>query len=219
MRRPDMLLRKIRGKNLAEITADEIAPYLPADPVILEAGACDGTDTVKFAQRWPSAVIHAFEPVPYLNDEVNRRTSGLRGVRLYQLAISASPGVVVMHVIDPSGGGGQRGSSSLLQAVHDRVVHDIEVQTVTLEGWAEAAGVTGIDLMWLDLEGMELAALKTAGNLLKTVKAVCMEVSREQRYVGCPLYDEVVGWMKEQGFRPVIDRVTLWFGNILFVRD
>ena len=73
--------------------------------------------------------------------------------------------------------------------------------------------------MWLDMEGMELAALKAAGSVLGTVKAVCMEVSRDRHYVGAPLYGEIIAWMREQGFRVAIDRVTLWFGNVLFVRD
>ena len=76
-----------------------------------------------------------------------------------------------------------------------------------------------IDFMWLDMEGMELSVLKAAGPVLSTVKAVCMEVSREERHVGTPLYGEVVDWMAYQGFRAAIDRVTLWFGNMLFVRD
>ena len=76
-----------------------------------------------------------------------------------------------------------------------------------------------IDFMWLDMEGMELSVLKAAGPVSATVKAVCMEVTREERHVGTPLYGEVVDWMRNQGFRAAIDRVTLSFGNILFVVD
>jgi len=32
------------------------------------------------------------------------------------------------------------------------------------------------------------------------------------------LHDEIVSSMRSAGFRPAIDRVTLKFGNILFVR-
>ena len=96
---------------------------------------------------------------------------------------------------------------------------DIEVQAATISDWAQAEGVDRIDFMWLDMEGMELSVLKAAGPVLTTVKVVCMEVTREERHVGTPLYGEVVAWMRNQGFRAAIDRVTLWFGNILFVRD
>jgi hypothetical protein len=46
-----------------------------------------------------------------------------------------------------------------------------------------------------------------------------MEVGREDFYVGAAPYHEIISWMKDNGFRVAIDRVTLWFGNILFVRD
>ncbi|MEP7025808.1 MAG: FkbM family methyltransferase [Actinomycetota bacterium] len=220
LRRPNMLWRKIRGKDMIEISVGEIAPYLPPDPVILEAGACDGTDTVRFAQRWPGGVIHAFEPVPELYAEAQLGTAHLPGVRLHPLALSSRTDPAIMHVVDP-GPGGNRGTSSLLLADSADEAHarDIEVKAVTIADWAHAEGVNRIDFMWLDMEGMELAALKAAGPVFATVKAVCMEVSREERYSGIPSYGEVVAWMSGQGFRVAIDRVTLWFGNILFVRE
>jgi len=220
LRRPDMLWRKIRGRNMIEIGVDEIAPYLPPDPVVLEAGACDGTDTARFAQRWPDGIVHAFEPVPQLYAEAKLRTARLPGVRLYPLALSGSAGPAVLHVAG-SGHGSTRGSSSLLVNLQVDLAGapEIEVQAVTIADWAQAEGVDRIDFMWLDMEGMELSALKAAGPVFATVKAVCMEVTREERHIGTPLYGEVVAWMKDQGFRAAIDRVTLWFGNILFVRD
>ena len=225
LRRPDMLWRKILGRDMIEIGVDEIAPYLPPDPVILEAGACDGTDTARFAQRWPGGVIHAFEPVPELCAEAKLRTAHLPGVRLYPLALSSRPGPMTMHVVDP-GPGSNRGTSSLLMHLQTppdeqdpAYARDIEVQAATISDWAQAEGVDRIDFMWLDMEGMELSVLKAAGPVFTTVKVVCMEVTREERHVGTPLYGEVVAWMRNQGFRAAIDRVTLWFGNILFVRD
>lgn len=221
LRHPGMAWRWLLRRDLIEITPGEIARYLPDDPVILEAGACEGIDTARFAQQWPHAVIHAFEPVPQLYAEVYRRTADLPGVRLYSLALAGQPGHVAMHVNDP-GPGSNRGTSSLLTlpgAAPDEATGEIEVQAVTIATWAQAHGVDRIDFMWLDMEGMELAALKAAGSVLGTVKAVCMEVSRDRHYVGAPLYGEIIAWMREQGFRVAIDRVTLWFGNVLFVRD
>ena len=225
LRRPDMLWRKILGRDMIEIGVDEIAPYLPPDPVILEAGACDGTDTARFSQRWPGGVVHAFEPVPELCAEAKLRTAHLPGVRMYPLALSSRTGPMMMHVVDP-GPGSNRCTSSLLMHLQTSpdeqdpaYARDIEVQAATISDWAQAEGVDRIDFMWLDLEGMELSVLKAAGPVLATVKAVCMEVTREERHAGTPLYGEVVAWMRNQGFRAAIDRVTLWFGNILFVRD
>ncbi len=216
LRHPGLAWRVLTHHDATGITAAEIAPYLPADPVILEAGACDGTDTARFAQQWPGAVIHAFEPISALYAEVRSRTEHLPSVRLYPLALAGQAGRVTMHVHDP-GPGGNRGTSSLLPHPSPRA-RDTEVQAVTIAGWAAAEKVDRIDFMWLDMEGAELAALKAAGPVLGTVTAVCMEVSRDPNRPGTPRYGEVTAWMREQGFRMAIDRVTLWFGNILFVR-
>lgn len=219
--RPDLLSRRIRGKDF-NINLDEVAPYLTSSPVILEAGACDGADTVKFAQRWPSARIHTFEPVPELFAQVERRTSHLAQVRCYPMALSDHTGSATFQVVgDPDDESSNRGMSSLLTQTDNPQISSkpIAVKTITIADWAHAEGVDRIDFMWLDMEGMELPTLKAAGPALATTRAICMEVTREdRRAVGCALYEEVVSWMNGQGFRPAIDRVMLWFGNILFVR-
>jgi 2-O-methyltransferase len=211
-----MTWRWLRHRDLIDISPAEVAPYLPAEPVILEAGACDGEDTARMGRQWPGAVIHAFEPVPALYEEAARRTVSLPGVRLRQLALAGTAGPVTMHVLDP-GPGRNRGTSSLLPSAA-RGTRDITVEAVTIAGWAQAEGIDRIDFMWLDMEGAELAALKAAGPVLDTVRAVSMEVSRDQGRPGVPLYPEVVSWMENQGFRVAVDRVTLWFGNLVFVR-
>jgi FkbM family methyltransferase len=222
--KPELVLRRLRGKAIVEIELHEIAPYLTDSPIILEAGACDGTDTARFAQYWPSSTIHAFEPIPELFAETERRTSALPQVRRYPLALSERTGSATMHV---SSGANRGDSSSLLtptehlQAEYPQVqfARSIAVQTVTIDDWAHREGVDRIDFMWLDMQGMELPALKAAGPVLATTRAICMEVARKELYAGCPMYDEIVSWMRGQGFRPAIDRVTYSDGNILFVRS
>ena len=95
---------------------------------------------------------------------------------------------------------------------------DITVDAVTLDDWAVQEEVYSVDLLWLDLQGMEMAVLNAAPNVLAHTQAVMMEVSRRELYAGSPLYPDVVRWMRARGFRPVIDRVWTLFGNILFLR-
>jgi len=40
-----------------------MAQFLPENPVIIEAGAYQGRDTIKLAQRFTSGSIYAFEPL------------------------------------------------------------------------------------------------------------------------------------------------------------
>jgi hypothetical protein len=121
---------------------------------------------------------------------------------------------------------GSHGSSSLLVAkTHIQEFPDvsfdqqIEVKAVRLGDWVKEAGVERIDLLWLDLQGMELAVLKASPEILGVTRVIAMEVSRKELYEGSALYPEVVSWLKDKGFEAVIDRVLVSFGNMLFVRS
>jgi FkbM family methyltransferase len=226
VRRPDLTWRWLRGLNVIEITVDEIAPHIGDRPVIVEAGACNGEDTARFAQRWPGATIHAFEPVPSAFAEVEARTGHLPQVRRYAEALSDRTGTATMHVSADADGGHRPDSSSLLPPAGHATsysevtfVGDIEVPTVTLNDWAAREHVERIDLMWLDMQGMEFPTLKASPEILQRTRSIVMEISRRDLYAGSGLYDEISPWMRSHGFRPVIDRVAVIFGNALFVND
>jgi len=87
-RRPDLLWRRIRGRDSADIKLDEIGPYIGPRPVIVEAGAWNGGDTARFAERWPDSEIHAFEPVPSSFALLEANTGHLPQVHRYPLALA-----------------------------------------------------------------------------------------------------------------------------------
>ena len=226
LRRPDLLWQMARSGCAREIDLDEVAPYLSGSPVILEAGAFDGTDTVRFAERWPGATIYTFEPVPELFADVERRTSHLAQVRRYPMALSDRTGPATFHIVgnpdDESSPGRDFSSLLPLNDIFARqlaITRTITVQAITIADWAHSEGVDRIDFMWLDMQGMELPALKAASPVLATTRAIHMGVHREEFFAGCALHDEIVSSMRSAGFRPAIDHVTLKFGNILFVRN
>ena len=197
--------------------------YLHANPVIVEAGAHIGLDTEEMSRLWPKGVIHAFEPVPELYEKLEQRTGHLRNVVRYPLAVADRSGRSKMFVSS----GASDGSSSLLTPKehldeHPDVRFDqaIEVRTITLDDWARQQGINHVDLLWLDMQGAELAAMMAAPHVLRTVKAIHLEVSLKEVYEGGPLYPEVRRWLEAQGFR--VEREALpWpdMGNVLFTRS
>jgi FkbM family methyltransferase len=204
------------------ISLDEIALYLGERPVIVEAGASNGSDTVRFAERWPDAEIHTFEPVPPSFALVEENTRHLPQVRRYPLALAEETGSRTMFVSTDAAG--SHGSSSLLAATGHleefpqvTFYEQIHVQAITLRDWVQTSRIERIDLLWLDLQGMELPVLQASRDVLARTRAVSMEVSRRELYGGSALYPEVIAWMKSQGFEAVIDRVLVAFGNMLFV--
>jgi len=210
---------KLLGKGI--IPKKYFLHFLPDKPIILEAGAHKGKDTVEMAKQWPSGTIFAFEPVPELFEKLTKNTRKFKNVHCYQLALGTSSGQQPMFISS----GASDGSSSLLPPkthlqYYPTVFFDkkVEVQITTLDDWAASHGIGHIDFMWLDLQGMELDVLKSGLHILTTVKAIYSEVSEIENYEGQCLYEEFRDWLVMQGFYVEREETTNGNGNVLFVR-
>jgi len=74
-------------------------------------------------------------------------------------------------------------------------------------------------LIWMDLQGGELEALKGLGPLLQRVKMLYTEVEYKPMYVGAPLFGELDGFLQAHGFELVRRfNTSEWFGDALYVR-
>ena len=213
----------IRRRHPGHIPLAKMRPFLTPNAVFVEAGAHMGIDTVALAAYWPEGVVHAFEPVPALFEQLSRRASGTSNVRTYSLAIGAVPGRSMLHVSS----GASDGSSSLFTPKRIRNVHpdvlfteQVEIETVSLASWQASHGIGRVDALWLDLQGAELDALRGAGPLLDGVRVIHSEVNLEEAYEGAVLYGELRAWLAEQGFRVEVEAIP-WAdgGNVLFVKE
>jgi FkbM family methyltransferase len=205
---------------------DICARCLPANPVIVEAGAYDGSNTQEFCRLWPDCTVYAFEPVPSAYERLLTVAAELPDqIHPQQIALGCRTETSEMYVslIGPCGG---EQSSSLLAPSTTRQEfpfvdfqkETIRVQVTRLDVWAAEKKVTRVDFLWLDLQGVELAALEGCGDLLATVSAIHCEVQNVPLYEGAPLYPEVSRWLKKHGFRIAREAVFRRGGNVLFVR-
>ena len=207
------------------ISKKKIAKYLPNNPVIFEAGAFNGEDSLALSKQFPKGHIHAFEPIPEVFNELKKRVRGQKNVSIYPIALGATNGMTTMYLSGASHQ--QRSSSSLLKPKEHLNVHQhipfkqtLKVPIKTIDAWALQNGVPYIDFMWLDMQGNELVALKAAPKILSTVKVIYTEVSLIETYEGVPLYEEYKNWLISQGFEVKIEALA-WkdMGNVLFVRN
>jgi FkbM family methyltransferase len=221
---PARAIRYLRFRDV--IPYAKIAPHIPPNPVIIEAGAHDGTNTAEMATCWPGAVIHAFEPVPEAAASVARRIAPFgQRVRCHACGLGPFDGETEMH-LSGQGSAGDCQSSSILPPTEKQLrefpdVHFSLVKKVPmrrLDSWAATEGVDRVDFMWLDMQGYELQALAGATQTLRTTSAVHMEVSNVRLYEGAPLYQEVRERMASWGFSPAIEAFFRVSGNVLFVR-
>jgi len=212
-------------KHRDNIPYDMIAEYLPSSPTILEAGAADGKNTAEMADYWPQSFIHAFEPVPdalLLVEDATKQISNR--VKLYPYALGSASAHVQMNVSGTGGADGTQSSSLLNPTGHLEEFEDIpftrkiDVEVVRLDDWALRENVEKLDFLWLDLQGYELEALRGAERLLDNVSAMHVEVSNQRLYDGGVLYPELKAWLRQRGFRPVINATFRRGGNVLFAR-
>jgi len=206
------------------ISKQDLRQYLPPNPVIVEAGVCDGSDTEEFATIFPEARIHGFECLPHYFEQSFRRLSKYSNVALYPFALSDALGPVNFHVSTLNGDYSASGSilaPRLHREVHPEIKFDnvISVEAITLDEWASRFNIGHVDFLWLDLQGAELKALHGAETLLRNVKAIFTEVSLIETYNDVPLYDEVKSFLSDRGFRIAKEYLPYKdMGNVFFVR-
>ena len=222
---PSILIRNLAGRVFGhrthEIPKSYIKKLLPNDPVIVEGGAHIGVDTLEMAKIWPKAKIFAFEPVPSLFMQLEEKTRAVENIHCYPLALAEFSGSTTMYISS----GTSDGSSSLMEPNEHLTEHPdvtflekLQVQTTTLDEWADKQGIDHVDFLWLDLQGYELAVLKASPQILNSVRAIHMEVSLKETYKGVPLYPECRKWMEDKGFM-VCREALPWpdMGNVFFV--
>lgn len=144
-------------------------------------------------------------------------------MRPERLALSDKVGTVRFNV---SSGTSDAASSLLtpkeIKTFHpgNQFVETINVQAVSLESYLKAANVGVVDLLWLDLQGHELAVLGTMESYLPTVSVIFLEVSLAEVYEGVPLYGEARRFLEERGFQVIFEQLP-WqdAGNVLAINS
>jgi 2-O-methyltransferase len=206
------------------INKNYIRQFLPINPVIIDAGAHVGGDSIEMCRFYKGSTVHAFEPISEIYTLLKHNTRRYKRIYCHNLALSNKDGKQIMYISS----GASDGSSSLMQPLdhlkdHPDVYFDLSkfVTTQTLDAWAAALNLDHIDFLWLDMQGFELEMLKASIKILPTVRVVHMEVSTRPTYQGVPLYGEVKAWMESIGFKVEVEAIPKgWdMGNVLFVRE
>lgn len=204
-----------------------MAQFLPENPVILAAGSYDGEDALNMSQVWPKSTIHTFEPIPLLFLKTKAKTFNCKNITCYQMALSNQSGRAQLYISSDPENDISRSSSLLEPKEHLKLYPDvkfnksIEVQTINLDEWSQLNNINHVDMMWLDMQGAELDALKGAPNLLKTVKVVFIKIALLETYKNVPHYAVVRSWLESKGFTMIFEETcgaAKAEGYALFIR-
>lgn len=202
---------------------------------ILDIGACEGLDSVRYAKLFPQSKIYAFEPLEANIDKIRKYKKHFKttNIEVVPQALSDKEGTATFHVSSGNPEGKESDewdygnkSSSLLPP--DKKLHElhkwlkfeekVEVATNTLNNFCQSYSIDEIDFIHMDVQGAELMVLKGAGDFLRRIKLIWMEVEEVSLYEQQPLKPEVQSFMAKNGFVKVKDTVNDISGDQLYVR-
>jgi FkbM family methyltransferase len=192
--------------------------HVPVVSTIVEVGARDGVETLAFADKFPEAQIYSFECNPETLPACERAAAMRSNITLIPNAVAETEGTLSFFQYGPN-----EGASSLYKfnddyPLEDRAQNEIKVHATTLRRSMAEHNVDRIDGVWLDIQGGELAALRSLGERIRDVGVIYTEVEFFEVYAGQPLFWRLWWHLRREGF--LLHGFTWrspYFGDAVFV--
>ncbi|MFN5442864.1 MAG: FkbM family methyltransferase [Crocinitomicaceae bacterium] len=215
---------------------NELASYFDSNKVklILDIGACDGLDSIKYARLFSHSIVYSFEPLSYNFELIKKNliNYNVKNVIPLQLALSNEKGLASFYVSSgrpeeiPEEINWDFGnkSSSLLEPNKTKEIHPwlkfqnkIEIKTDILENFLNEKKIKLVDFVHMDVQGAELMVLQGAGKFIRKIKMIWLEVENVELYKNQPLASDVEHFLKCNGFSKIKDTVNHIAGDQLWV--
>ena len=149
-------------------------------PLIIDAGAHVGVATHYFKHRFPHARVLALEanPVTFALLRKNITHNGLDDVRAIHAALAPEAGTIPFFTSESDEEPGAWGDSAIQQPWHEgEATAIVQVPAVTLSSLLTEP----VDLLKLDIEGLETEVLEEAASRLSPVRRVILEFHGTRR--------------------------------------
>ena len=171
-------------------------------PMIIDAGAHVGVATHYFKHRFPDARVLALEanPVTFALLRKNISHNGLEDVRAIHAALAPQTGTIPFFTSESDEEPGAWGDSAIQQPWHEgEETTVVDVPAVTLSSLLTEP----IDLLKLDIEGLETAVLEEAASDLSPVRRVILEFHGTRRNPGNSI-SRLTEILRAAGFTPEV---------------
>ncbi len=209
---------------------ETICKYIKKEDVkvILDIGACEGEDSIRYSNNFTNAKVYSFEPLPGNFEKVVSNITRFNKqdeIKPYNIALSNNNGESDFFVSsgkpkDRNEEGWDFGnkSSSLLKPNEEvlKTHYDwlkfkevIKVKTKTLDSFCEENSINKIDIIHIDVQGAELLVLGGASKILKSVRFIYLEVSEIEFYSNQPLKGQIEEFLSGYGFAKISEETNL----------
>jgi FkbM family methyltransferase len=225
----------LRIDPVVELGRDHLADMrtiLGREPrCIFDIGANIGQTARTLTKKFPEAEIYSFEPHPRTFETMRKNTASLPRVHPVQAAVGATSGEATLfsNMFDQT-----NSLLPLTESAHEFTLTadfakpdtTVKVPLVSVDDFCAQHGITEIDILKTDAEGLDLDVIRgAAGMLSKTiVPLIYTEVFFVPAYENQPLFQEVYEHLYKNDYRLVgiyeSGHPTHFFhfgGNALFV--
>jgi FkbM family methyltransferase len=150
-----------RSRNFDAIYKDIYASLGKSPELILDVGAHNGSSIERYKKIWPKVGIHSFEPNSLLFEEMQDKFRGSTSVKLIKCGISNYSGMASFNIHTTSTGSSSvldvdRGTNfSKRRGIEESNVQRVEIAVDTLDNYIESSGLQIIDLLKVDVQGLE----------------------------------------------------------------
>ncbi|WKN40722.1 FkbM family methyltransferase [Tunicatimonas pelagia] len=202
--------------------------------IIFDIGACEGLDSIRYANLFPQAQVYAFEPIPHNISKIKENFIKFEASNIHTVpkALSEQSGTATFYLSsgspecreDSDWDYGNKSSSLLPPEECGKSVHkwlkfeeNIQVETLTINEFAKEHNINQIDFIHLDVQGAELSVLRGAYIFLESIKMIWLEVEDIKLYKDQPLRNDVEQFMANHNFIKVLDTSNSISGDQLYV--
>jgi FkbM family methyltransferase len=193
---------------------EKFIQYIPnknEEYIIFDIGSRDCVQSIEFYKTFPNSRIYAFECNPNTLDICKKNIELYSDrITLIEGAVCDYDGEITFYPINQektitTWKDGNPGASSLFKSndkytIEKYVQDEIKTNCHRLDSIIEKYNIGRVDIIWMDLQGAELLALKGMGRYLDTVKYIHTEVSYEEMYTGQVMFKELNDFILSKNF-------------------
>jgi FkbM family methyltransferase len=178
--------------------------------LILHVGAHQAEESELYDNYFNVPVIWV-EAQPELCSELRKRLNPLTNTIIEACVLDIDDKIVVFNVSTNSQSSSLLDFGTHLNDYPDILVTEkLSMKTQKLETILMGHEIP--DFINLDIQGVELKALKSLGSLINLVDVIYTEVNKKEVYKGCDLIEDIDLFLSDLGFRRVCTRWKLGTG-------
>jgi FkbM family methyltransferase len=178
--------------------------------VVYDIGAGDCQESIELQQLFKQSSIFSFEANPACIYDCEKKIKNIPGITFFPICINNYTGITTFHPIDQEktittwkDGNPKASSLFLANGTYKNETYfqdSIQIPCMRIDDIQSMFKIPLPDIVWMDLQGAELAALQSMGNNLSHAKIIHTEVWGQAIYEGQSLFNDLESYMTAHGF-------------------